>query len=118
MDTKEAILTLAQAEKAKSGLLMTAQLIEMYNGLSDNEKHSADRFLRALIGMVANEIHLSRKLSAPDTWSAVDKNLNSALVMMNSGVLSEANYHIVQAISSVTTICQRSMQFLIDRQLL
>jgi hypothetical protein len=118
LDTKEAILAFAQGEKAKSGLLMTAQLIEMYKGLSDTEKHSADRFLRALVGMIANEIHISRKMTSPETWAGVDKSLNSALVMMNSGVLSEANYHVAQAISSVTTICQRSMQFLIDRKLL
>jgi hypothetical protein len=38
--------------------------------------------------------------------------------MMNSGVLSEASYHITQAISAVTTIGQRSMQFLMDQKLL
>lgn len=118
MNTKEAILAFAQSEKAKSGLLMAAQLVEMYNGLSDHEKHSADRVLRTLIGMIANEIHLSRKMTAPELWTGVDKSLNSALVMMNSGVLSEATYHIAQAISGVTTIGQRSMQFLIDQKLL
>jgi len=39
-------------------------------------------------------------------------------VMMNSGVLSEATFHIVQAISAVTTIGQRSMEFLIREKLL
>jgi hypothetical protein len=48
----------------------------------------------------------------------VDKSLNTALVMMNSGVLSEASYHIVQAISGVTTIGQRSMEHLIREKLL
>jgi hypothetical protein len=118
MNTKEAILAFSQSEKAKSGLLMAAQLVEMYNGLGDHEKHSAERFLRALIGMVANEIHISRRMTAPELWSGVDKSLNTALVMMNSGVLSEASYHIAQAVSGVTTIGQRSMEYLIGQKLL
>jgi hypothetical protein len=68
--------------------------------------------------MISSEIHLSRKLTSPELWASVDTSLNTALVMMNSGVLSEASYHVVQAISGVTTIGQRSMEFLIREKLL
>jgi hypothetical protein len=118
MDTREAILAYAQSEKAKSGLLMAAQLLEIYKGLAEHERHGAERFLRPLIGMIANEVHLSRKMTSAEMWADVDKSLNSALVMMNSGVLAEASYHIAQAVSSVTTIAQRSMQFLLDQRML
>jgi hypothetical protein len=118
MDTKEAILAFSQSEKAKAGLLMTAQLLEIYNGLPDHEKHGAERFLRPLIGMISNEIYLSKKLTSAELWSGVEKSLNTALVMMNSGILSEATFHIAQAISGATTIGQRSMEFLIREKLL
>ena len=118
MDTKEAILAFSQSEKAKAGLLMAAQLLELLNGLPDHEKHTAERFLRPLIGMISNEIHLSKKMTSSDSWSAVEKSLNAALVMLNSGVPSEATYHIVQAISAATTIGQRSMEFLLSQKLL
>ncbi|MGE5255086.1 MAG: hypothetical protein ACM3KE_00350 [Hyphomicrobiales bacterium] len=118
METKEAILAFSQSEKAKAGLLMAAQLLEIYNGLPDHEKHSAERFLRPLIGMISSEIHLSKKMTSADMWTSVDKSLNTALVMMNSGVLSEASFHIAQAISGVTTIAQRSMEYLIRQKLL
>ncbi|MCK7502633.1 MAG: hypothetical protein MZV70_00060 [Desulfobacterales bacterium] len=39
---------IAQSEKAKAGLLMAAQLLEIYNGLPDHERHGAERFLRPL----------------------------------------------------------------------
>jgi hypothetical protein len=68
--------------------------------------------------MITSEISLAKKLTPADMWTAVDKSLNTAFIMMNSGVLSEASYHITQAISAVTTIGQRSMQFLIDQKLL
>jgi len=118
METREAILAYSQSEKAKVGLLMAAQLIEMCNGMPDHEKHAAERFLRPLIGMIANEVHLSRKMTSADMWATVDKSLNTALVMMNSGVLSEATYHVAQAISAVTTIGQRAMQHLMNQKLL
>jgi hypothetical protein len=118
MDTKEAILAFSQSEKAKSGLLMAAQLFEILNGLPDHEKHLAERFLRPLIGMIANEVQLSKKMTSADSWSSIEKSLNSALVMMNSGVPAEATYHIVQAISAATTIGQRSMQLLLSQKLL
>ena len=60
METKEAILAFSQSEKAKAGLLMAAQLLEIYNGLPDHEKHTAERFLRPLVGMISNEIYLSK----------------------------------------------------------
>jgi hypothetical protein len=118
MEIKEAILAYAQSEKAKMGLLMAAQLIEMCNGLPDHEKHGAERFLRPLIGMVASEIHLSGRMTSADVWAGVDKSLNTALVMLNSGVLQEASYHIAQAISGVTTVAQRAMEVLIGQKLL
>jgi len=118
METKEAILAFSQSEKAKAGLLMAAQLLEIYNGLPDHEKHAAERFLRPLIGMISSEIHLSKKMTSADMWASVDKSLNTALVMMNSGVLSEASFHIAQAISGVTTIAQRAMEHLIRQKLL
>jgi hypothetical protein len=118
METREAILAYSQSEKAKVGLLMAAQLIEMCNGMPDHEKHAAERFLRPLIGMIANEVHLSRKMTSAEMWASVDKSLNTALVMMNSGVLSEATYHVAQAISGVTTIGQRAMQHLMHQKLM
>ena len=118
MQTREAILAFSQSEKAKAGLLMAAQLLEICNGLPEHERHGAERFLRPLLGMISNEVHLSKKMTVPELWTSVDKCLSTALVMMNSGVLTEASYHIVQAISAVTTIGQRSMEFLIGEKLL
>jgi hypothetical protein len=109
MDTRQAILAFSQSEKAKSALIMATQLMEIYNGLPESEKHCAERFIRAFLGMITSEISLAKKLTPAD---------NTAFVMMNSGVLSEASYHITHAISAVTTIGQRSMQFLMDQKLL
>jgi hypothetical protein len=68
--------------------------------------------------MIASEIQLSAKLVPMEQWEDVDKNLDLALVMINSGVVQEASYHLTQALSHVTTIGQRSMSRLLEKGLL
>ena len=49
---------------------------------------------------------------------AAEKDMNTALVMLNSGVAHEAGYHLTQALSKVTNIGQQSMSLLIEKGLL
>lgn len=118
MDTREAIFAYSQSEKAKAGLLMVAQLLEAYQGIPEHEKQGLERFLRPLIGMIANEVQLARRIAPADSWTGIERSLNAALVMMNSGVPAEAGWHIVQAISGATTIGQRAMERLQELKLL
>ena len=48
----------------------------------------------------------------------VEKSIDTAMVMINSGVAHEAGYHLTQALTRVTTIGQRSMTILKDNGLL
>ena len=70
MENKEAILAYSQSEKAKAGLIMASQLLEIYNGMPDHERHAAERFLRPLIAMIANEVHLSKKMTSAEMWAS------------------------------------------------
>lgn len=118
MQTRSAILAYSISEKVKTGLLWATQLVEMHAGLGEAERPAATPMLRALVAMVANEIHLANKLSAEDQWQSADKHLNLALVMIESGVPQEATFHLAKALSHVTSIGQRSMSCLIDQGLL
>jgi hypothetical protein len=51
-------------------------------------------------------------------WSEVDKFLNNARVMIDSGVGHESGYHLTQALSQVNRIGQKSMTFLMAQGLL
>jgi hypothetical protein len=118
MDSRADILAFSQSEKIKAGLIWATQLTEMAVGMPKAEQSAASRMLRAVIGMVGNEIHLGKK-SAPHTlWPQVEKSVDLALVMINSGVIREASYHLSQALSRTTTIGQKAMASLIDRKLL
>ena len=112
MQTKEAIMAYAQSEKAKAGLLMAAQLLEIYHGLPDHDRHGAERFLRPLLGM---DLERDRSLAGstrplPSRGRAVTKSSIPRRHMKLGGAFG-ASDHVVQAISGVTTIGQRSMEF-------
>ena len=118
MHVNQAIIAFSQSEKLKSGIIWASQIIEMHIGLADSEKPGAERVLITLINMIASEIHVAKKAAPHKIWQDVEKDINTALVMLNSGVTHEAGYHLTQALTKVTTIGQQSMTFLTDEGLL
>ena len=109
MNTRSSILALSQSEKIKAGLIWTSQTIEILMGLPETSKQGCDQIIGALLGMVANEIHLGMKVAPHQGWEAALKNINTATVMINSNVSQDAPYHISKALSHVTGIGQEAM---------
>lgn len=118
MHENEAIKSFSQSEKIKSGLIWATQMAEMYTALPESDKPGAERMLKALVGMIGNEIHIAQKSAPNEFWLEAGKDVETALVMMTSGVVHELGYHLTQALSKVTTIGQQSMTFLIEKALL
>ena len=118
MQTNQSIKAFSQSEKLKSGLIWAAQIVEVYNALPEPEKPGAERILKTLIGMIASEIHIAKNAAPHEIWLAAEKDINTAIIMLNSGVAHDSAYHLTQALSKVTTIGQQSMSFLVDKGLL
>jgi hypothetical protein len=68
--------------------------------------------------MIGNEIGVAQKAAPHDDWLEAEKDVNNAMVMLNSGVAHESGYHLTQALSKVTNIGQQSMSLLIEKGLL
>lgn len=118
MTNKQAITAFSQSEKIKAALIWSAQIAEMLQGLSEDEKPGAKRILYTLVQMLANEVHLCRKAAPHDLWNAVDKHLDKAIVMINSGIAHEAAHHLTMALTQVTSISQQAMTVLVENELL
>ncbi len=118
MQTKTSIKAFSQSEKLKSGLIWATQIVEVYLALPESEKSGAEKILKALLGMVDSEIHIARKAATHDIWLEAQKDLNTAIVMLNSGAAHDTGYHLTQALSKITSIGQQSMSFLVDKGLL
>lgn len=118
MQVKEAIIAFSQSEKLKSGLIWANQINEVCIGLPEHEKPGAERVLKTLISMIATELHVAKKTSPHDAWQDSEKDIDTAMVMINSGMAHESVYHITRALTKVTTIGQQSMSLLTDEGLL
>jgi hypothetical protein len=118
MNTKEAIMAFSQSEKIKAGLIWAAQALELFQGLSEEEKRGSEKTITALLQMIGHEISLARSLAPHDTWHVVEPPIQRALTMIQSGVAQEAVTHLSKALSNVTNIGQQSMSLLKEERLL
>lgn len=118
MENKQAILSFAQSEKVKSGLIWCSQTILMIQPLTAEQQTGALQVLQAMMGMITNEIHLGHQVSGDQVWMEVDKHLNHARVMIDSGVSQEATFHFTQALTQVNRVGQKAMTHLLEQGLL
>ncbi|MBT8369950.1 MAG: hypothetical protein KJO34_03240 [Deltaproteobacteria bacterium] len=118
MQINQAIKAFSQSEKLKSSLIWATQMVEVTIALAESEKPGAERVLKTFISMIGNEINIAKKAAPHDIWLDAEKDLNTAMVMLNSGVAHEVGYHLTQALSKVTTIGQQSMTLLVNDGLL
>jgi hypothetical protein len=115
MTVQEAIMAFSQSEKIKSGLIWVSQMLQLVQGLSGPEKQGGERIVKAIIGMVCQEVRLSKTVAVDAAWDEVEKWLDQAMVMIHSGVAPESVVHLTKALSVVTGIGHRSMSLLKER---
>ena len=118
MEVQETIIAFSQSEKIKSGLIWVSQALQVLNGLQEPEKRGAEKTAKAIIGMIVHEIQLGKNVTGDLTWDEVLRHIDKAMVMLNSGLASEAVVHLTQALSQVTSIGHRTMTFLNEKGLL
>jgi hypothetical protein len=115
---KGAIISLAQSEKVKAGLIWASQTIEIFLGLPEDQKKGAERIIYAFLSMVSQEVALAKTVTRHESWDGVEGHIEKALIMISSGVAQEAGVHLSRALSRVTNIAQQSMSLLKERDLL
>ena len=118
METSEAILSFSQSEKIKAGIIWLTQALEILQTVPEKGRKSAERVAHVFLSSMLRDVHLSARLSGDDAWRDAEKNIDMALVMLDSGVARESTYHITRALGSVTAVGQRSMAHLKSEGLL
>ncbi len=118
MQNRQAIISFAQGEKIKSGLIWCTQCVHILQNLPAQEQAGALQLVQALLAMILNEAQVSRQASGDAIWTEVEKCLNHARIMVDSGVPQESEHHMTQALTQVNRISQKAMTHLIENQLL
>lgn len=118
MNISEAILCFSQSEKIKSGLIWAIHLSQMRESIPQNQRNGAEKIIETLIDMIGHEIQLTGNIVQEKAWNEAGQSINMALVMIRSKVPEEASFHLTNAISHVTSLAQRAMTYLKDREYL
>jgi hypothetical protein len=103
-DLRQAIVTLAQSEKVKSGLIWVCQVADQVAAMNDAARRHGVPLLRTLAHLIGDEALLAGKLTGDRHWNEVGQKINMALVMIQSGVPQETSYHLTQALTQVTRL--------------
>ena len=102
------VLTYAQCEKVKSGLLWVSQLADQLAAMSDVTRQHGVPLLRTLAQRVGDEALLAGRITGDPHWRQICQKINMALVMIDSGVPQETTYHLTQALTQVTRLGGRA----------
>ena len=109
MDIQHAVAAFSQSEKIKAGLLWASQCLQVHTHLTDRDKRGAEKMIQVMIGLISGEIELARRILDDESWADAGRHVETASVMVNSGVASDAGFHLTRALSQVTNIGQRAM---------
>jgi hypothetical protein len=115
MEIREAVMAFSQSEKIKSGIIWISTLLGTLEGEESLKKSGIEGAVKILLGMTIHEVALARNMTGDQSWSQVEKELDRALVMMNSGIASESISQLTRALSVVTTMGDRSMTLLMEK---
>lgn len=118
MELKTAVTAFSQSEKIKTGLLWATQCLQVFAHLNELDRRGAEKMIKVLMHLIAGEIQLARRVTDDDSWSDAARHVETAAVMVNSGVAADAGFHLTRALSHVTSIGQRAMTRLRREQLI
>ena len=111
-------MAFSQSEKIKSGLIWISQGLEILNGLEGPERNGAEKAIQAIGSMVFQEVRLARNIAGDGAWDEIERHIDQAMVMLDSGVGAESVVLLTEALSHVTNIGHRSMSLLREQGLL
>ena len=119
METREAILNFNYAEKMKSALIVSTQLLEQVISLEDAELPGGKKVLVWTLEGLLREVRIAQNvLGAAHSYNDLERKIMEVIGRLQVSQFQEAQRSLSEAISLATTSCQRSMTFLMEKKLI
>ncbi len=118
MDTRKAILSYQYSERMKSGLIIGTQLLEQLSSLkSEEELSGAKKVLVWYIEGLIRELRIAENVLGPGEYGNLERKLMELIGRIQMSQFEEAYRSFSESLSLVTTSCQSSMTYLIEKKL-
>lgn len=118
MDPKTAVLSYQFAERAKSELIISSQLIIALTGFSETERAGGKRMLLLLLESVRSELQFALRSTGQGEFQKAITSISEAISLVESNQPEQASQKIAAAISASTTPAQNAWQILSEHGLL
>jgi hypothetical protein len=118
MDTRKAILSYQYSERMKSGLIIGTQLLEQLISLkSEEEILGGKKVLIWYIEGLLRELRIAENVLGTFEYEGLERKLMELIGRIQMSQYQEAQRSFSESISLVTTSCQHSMSYLIEKKL-
>ncbi len=118
METREAILDFQYAEKMKSGLIIGTTLLDQLVSLKGEEEVSGGKKMLVwyLEGLL-REIRIAEHVLGSGHYTDLERKVMEVIGRIHMSQFQEAQRSFSEAISLATTLCQTTMNFLMEKKL-
>jgi hypothetical protein len=118
MDLPTAVKSYQFGERAKSELIMIAQLCLALTGFSEQERPGGRRMLLMMMEFTRSEIQFAVQSTGKTEFQKAINSLNEAISLVESNQPEQASQKVAAAISASTTPAQEAWQVLSEHGLL
>jgi hypothetical protein len=117
METREAIFDFQYSEKMKSGLIIGTSLLDQLVSLKDEEFSGGKKVLVWYLEGLLREIRIAENVLGTGRYAELERKVMEVIGRIHMSQFQEAQWSFSEAISLATTLCQRALNFLIEKKL-
>lgn len=118
MDLKTAVRSYQFAERAKSELIVSSQLVISLAGFPDTEKQGGRRMLIMVLESVRAELQIAYRGTERNEFKKAVDLISEAISMVESDQYGSASLRLSESVSMVTTAAQEAWQVLSEHGLI
>ena len=117
-EIKKAIVVFHYAEKIKSNLILTFSLLDVLDGMRDEEISGVEKLLVAYFNALIREVNIAANASEVQGFQDVSAKLDEAVEQTRQHNYANAMKHVSEAISITTTNGNKAAETLKEKDLI
>jgi flagellin-specific chaperone FliS len=117
-ETKKAIIVFHYAEKIKSNLIITANLLEVLNSMKNEEIAGAEKLLFAYVNALIQEVNIAANASGVEGFQKVNVKLEEIINHVKRHNYANGMALVSEAISIATTNGNKAAEALKEKNLI